>query len=75
MNPINSSDLNPIETIWRIIKQYLKSKGVIFEEAVLYRTIQKKWDKITLDEINKTILTMSDRVAVLNERNGRYILY
>ena len=34
MNPANSPDLNPIETIWRIIKQRLKSRGVIFEEAV-----------------------------------------
>ena len=39
MNPVNSPDLNPIETIWRIIKQPLKSKGVIFKEAVLRRVI------------------------------------
>ena len=75
MNPANSPDLNPIETIWRIIKQHLKSKGVIFEEAVLCRAIQEEWDKITLDEINRAISTMSDRVAVLNERNGRPIPY
>ncbi len=75
MNPPNSPDLNPIETIWRIIKQRLKSRGVIFEEAVLRRAIQEEWDKITLDEINKAISTMPDRVAVLNERNGRPIPY
>ncbi len=28
MNPPNSPDLNPIETIWRTIKQRLKSRGV-----------------------------------------------
>ena len=75
MNPANSPDLNPIETIWRIIKQRLKSRGVIFEEAVLRRAIQEEWDKITLDEINRTISTMSDRVTVLNKRNGRSIPY
>ena len=75
MNPVNSSDLNPIETIWRIIKQCLKSRGVILEEAVLRRAIQEEWDEITLNEINKTISTMPDRVAVLNERNGRPIPY
>ncbi|ERF75957.1 hypothetical protein EPUS_01323 [Endocarpon pusillum Z07020] len=53
MNPPTSPDLNPIETIWRIIKQRLKSRGVIFEEAVLRRAIQEEWDKITLDEINR----------------------
>ncbi|KAF7507204.1 hypothetical protein GJ744_010886 [Endocarpon pusillum] len=75
MNPPNSPDLNPIETIWRIIKQRLKSRGVIFEEAVLRRAIQEEWDKITLDEINRAISTMPDRVAALNERNGRPIPY
>ncbi|KAF7505508.1 hypothetical protein GJ744_000755 [Endocarpon pusillum] len=63
MNPPNSPDLNPIETIWRIIKQRLKSRGVIFEEAVLRRAIQEEWDKITLDEINRASSTMPDRVA------------
>ncbi|KAF7501995.1 hypothetical protein GJ744_001009, partial [Endocarpon pusillum] len=75
MNPPNSPDLNPIETIWRIIKQRLKSRGVIFEEAVLHRAIQEEWDKLTLDEINRAISTMPDRVAALNERNGRPIPY
>ena len=75
MNPPNSSDLNPIKTIWRIIKQRLKSRGVIFEEAILCRAIQEEWDKITIKEINKTISTMPDRVAALNERNGRPIPY
>ena len=75
MNPSNSSDLNPIETIWRIIKQRLKSRRVIFEEAILHRAIQEEWDKITIEEINRTISTMPDRVAALNERNGCPIPY
>ena len=75
MNPLNSSDLNPIEIIWRIIKQRLKSRGVIFEEAILCHAIQEEWDKITIEEINRAISTMPDRVAALNERNGRPIPY
>ena len=55
MNLPNSPDLNPIETIWRIIKQRLKSRGVIFEEAILRRAIQEEWDKITIEEINRAI--------------------
>ena len=75
INPPNSPDLNPIETIWRIIKQRLKSRGVIFEEIILCRAIQEEWDKFSIDEINRAISTMPDRVAVLNERNGRPIPY
>jgi transposase len=69
-NPPESPDLNPIETIWRMVKQRLKNQGPIFETAELRRAIQEEWDKITLEEINKAIATMPDRVAALNSRNG-----
>jgi DDE superfamily endonuclease len=69
-NPANSPDLNPIETIWRIVKQRLKSRGLITDPTVLRHAIEEEWDKITLKEINKTIASMPKRVAALNERNG-----
>jgi transposase len=73
--PSNSPDLNPIETIWRIIKQRLKNRGVIFQIQTLKRAIQEEWDKITIEEINKAISTMPDRVTCLNERFGKAIPY
>jgi transposase len=69
-NPPESPDLNPIETIWRIIKQRLKSRGLFLNVALLRRAIQEEWDKITLEEINKVINTMPDRVAALRRREG-----
>jgi transposase len=72
-NPANSPDLNPIETIWRIIKQRLKSRGVIFDVAVLRRAIQEEWDNLTIKEINKAILTMPARVKALRANEGRPI--
>jgi DDE superfamily endonuclease len=74
-NPPESPDLNPIETIWRIVKQRLKNRGPIFETSELKRAIQEEWDKITLGEIIKAIATMPDRVAALNSRNGIPIPY
>lgn len=71
--PSNSPDLNPIETIWRTIKQRLKSRGVIFSVEALKQAIQEEWDKITIKEINKVISTMPDRVTGLNERFGKPI--
>ena len=71
--PSNSPDLNPIETIWRTIKQRLKSRGVIFSVEALKQAIQEEWDKITIKEINKVISTMPDRVTSLNERFGKPI--
>jgi DDE superfamily endonuclease len=69
-NPPESPDLNPIETIWRTIKQRLKNRGLILDGTGLRRAIQEEWNNITLEEINRAIDSMSKRVAELNERNG-----
>jgi hypothetical protein len=69
-NPPESPDLNPIETIWRTIKQRLKNRGLILDPTELRRAIQEEWDNITLEEINRAIDSMPERVAELNERNG-----
>jgi transposase len=68
-NPPESPDLNPIETIWRTVKQRLKNRGPIFDSSELKRAIQEEWDKITLVEINEAIATIPERVATLNSRN------
>jgi hypothetical protein len=41
----------------------------------LKQAIQEEWDKITIEEINKVISTMPDRVTCLNERFGKAIPY
>jgi hypothetical protein len=38
--------------------------------ALLHRAIQEEWDKITLEEINKVINIMPDRVAALRRRES-----
>jgi stalled ribosome rescue protein Dom34 len=49
----------------------LKNRGLILDLTELRKAIKKEWDKITLNEINKAINSMSNRVvAAVNERNG-----
>jgi hypothetical protein len=74
-NPPQSSNLNPIETIWRLVTQQLKNRGLILDPDVLRRCIEEKWDKITTDEINEAISTMSDRVTAVRECFGVPIPY
>jgi hypothetical protein len=74
-NPPESPDLNPIESIWRMIKQRLKNRGPIFDIDELRRAIQEEWDKITLDEINKAVSTMPERVRSIRDREGCPIPY
>ena len=69
-NPPASPDLNPIEGIWRSIKQRLKNRGVFFNKEDLRRAIEEEWDKISLEEINKLISTMPARVQAVLARNG-----
>jgi transposase len=74
-NPPQSPDLNPIENIWRIIKQRLKTRGPIFDSTELRKAIEEEWDKITLQEINKAISSMPDRVTAVRGGDGRPIPY
>lgn len=69
-NCSESPDLNSIETIWRIVKQRLKNRGLILDPADLRQAIEEEWDRITLEEINKAISTMPERVAAVRERDG-----
>ena len=74
-NPPVSPDLNPIEGIWRTIKQRLKNRGVFFNKLDLRRAIEEEWDKISLEEINESISTMPARVQALLARNDGSIPY
>ena len=74
-NPPSSPDLNPIEGIWRTIKQRLKNRGIFFDKSELRRAIEEEWEKITFQGINKAISTMPARVAALMASNGGSIPY
>jgi hypothetical protein len=53
----------------------LKTRGPIFDPAELRKAIKEEWDKITLQEINKAISTMPDRVTAVRGGEGRPIPY
>ena len=46
------TNFNPIERIWRAIKQRLKSRGIFYNIDDLRRAVEEEWDKVTLREIN-----------------------
>jgi hypothetical protein len=52
------------------VKQRLKNRGPILKPADLWRAIKEEWDKITLEEINRAISTMPERVNAVLERDG-----
>ena len=75
--PPNSPDLNPIETVWRILKSRVKLHHSM-DHKQLRRAIEIEWDRITIAEINAAILGskehprrhMRERLVQCFERNG-----
>lgn len=68
--PPSSPDFNPIENIWRILKQRLKSYGPFTNLESLKNALQEEWTKLTQDEIRKCLVTMPWRMEEAVERRG-----
>ena len=72
----SSPDLNPIETIWRILKQRINSRSPrpTTKEAVA-QAIEEEWQSITSEEIVRIIDTMVDRVKAVIAADGGHTRY
>ena len=71
--PANSPDLNPIETIWDLMKDYLQEKSPIVYRSYkrLREAIQEAWESITQATIQEIIQGMGDRcIAVILAEGG-----
>jgi hypothetical protein len=69
IHPANSPDLSPIENIWHRLKQRVKKRKAR-NQAELQRFIKEEWDRVTIQEINKEILTMEDQVNQCIKHEG-----
>ncbi len=70
--PPNSPDLNPIENIWRRIKQKIYGSGNPRPRKIaeLRAAVQKAWDKLTDEEVRSEIASMPFRIHECLKRNG-----
>ena len=67
----NSPDMNPIEQIWRIMKQNLRKRRAEITNLTQYRqAIQEEWDAILMSKINELIGEMERRVDTMYTRFG-----
>ena len=73
-NPPSSPDFNPIENVWRMLKQRVKSHKCQMK-AQLKRAIIEEWDKISQQSIQNYIAQMPDRMEQCIERNGLQTQY
>ena len=54
-NPRNSPDVNPIEMIWRCIKQRIKRLPPAMTQSQLWRQMLYEWNRVTLQECKRYI--------------------
>jgi len=66
-----SPDLNPMENIWGIMVQRIFSDGKQYDtEAQLKQAIQKAWNEIEPELIQKLVDSMKDRIFQVIQRSG-----
>jgi hypothetical protein len=74
--PPFSPDLNPIETVWDKMKDYLQDN---FPEQMTYAqlriAVQKAWDSITVDQLNELIDNMHNHCQIVIDANGMQTPY
>lgn len=68
--PPSSPDFNPIENVWRLLKQRLKSRGRFLDLQSLKNALLEEWDTLTQDEIRNCLITMPWRMEEAVERRG-----
>jgi transcriptional accessory protein Tex/SPT6 len=62
----NSPDMNPIEQIWRIIKQALrKRRDELTTQAQFRAAVEEEYKRIPMSKINELISTMRKRVETM----------
>ncbi len=69
--PSVSTDLNPIENVWGIHVRRVYANGVRYKSVKeLNEKIMLEWNKISLDELNKLVDSMPNRVIDVIKYNG-----
>jgi transposase len=74
--PPFSPDLNPIERVWHIMKNYLQDN---YPERMIYdalrAAVKDAWEKVGQHEFEELIKSMPDRCQAVIEANGLFTKY
>ncbi len=68
--PASSPDFNPIEQVWRSLKQRLAQRGPWLRIEDLKTALREEYDKLPQEEIRRYIRSMPARLKEGKERNG-----
>lgn len=68
--PPHSPDLNPIENLWKSLKERVAARTPTTQDELL-AAVQDEWDKLTLAEINNYIDGFWNKVVRCRQNNGQ----
>jgi hypothetical protein len=75
-HPPSSPDMNPIEPLWHTLKDIIHArKHVPSNLDELKEAVLEAWEQITIDDINKHVQSMEDRVRALLKAKGGHTRY
>jgi transposase len=74
--PASSPDLNPIENVWRIMKQRIKARPKFPDTVEKMRiAVLEEWNRLQPKDWNRFIDSMPDRLAEVKWRGGLITQY
>ena len=74
--PPQSPDLNPIENLWKYIKDNLKKSGkIISSNAELIAEVSRLWDTITQDRVRRLYDSLPRRLTEVLRMGGNITKY
>ena len=68
--PTNSPDLNPIENLWKIVKDIVQKEVLPQNKEELVNTIHRAWEEVSLELIECILASMPHRMKAVIKANG-----
>ena len=69
--PPNSPDLNPIENLWKLVKDLLRHHNRPRNKQEMMQTIEAVWNEVSMEQLQTLIASMPKRIkAVIAAQGG-----
>ena len=69
--PPNSLDLNPIENLWKLVKDLLRHHNRPRNKQEMMQTIEAVWNEVSMEQLQNLIASMPKRIeAIISTKGG-----
>ena len=67
---VNSPDLNPIENLWKILKDLLRHHNMPKNKQEMIQLIKQVWDEVSLHQLRRLIANMPNCMQAVISTSG-----